>query len=79
MPKSAEAKARAAKALKEKRHRLKAEREAKAQLDAAAEVTCEGCKKHIAASFRARRGYRQAGISQPASAQIAVSSANIAF
>ena len=49
MPKSAEAKARAAKALKGKRHRLKAEREAKAQLDAAAEVTCEDCKKLMAA------------------------------
>ena len=52
MPKSAEAKARAAKALKEKRHRLKAEERAKAQLDATAEVACEDCRKHIAANVQ---------------------------
>ena len=43
MGKSKEAKARAALALKEKRHRLKAE------LDATAKVACEDCRKHIAA------------------------------
>ena len=53
MPKSAEAKARAAKALKKKRHRPNAEKKAKAQLDADAEVTCEDCKKHTAATIRA--------------------------
>ena len=54
MPKSKEAKARAAKALKEKkRHRLKAEQKAKAQVDAKGEVACEDCKKHIVAVISA--------------------------
>ena len=53
MPKSKEAKARAAKALKEKRHRLKAELKVKAQVDAKGEVACEDCKKHIVAVISA--------------------------
>ena len=53
MPKSKEAKARAAKALKEKRHRLKAEQKVKAQVDAKGEVACEDCKKHIVAVISA--------------------------
>ena len=53
MPKSKEAKARAAKALKEKRHRLKAEQKVKAQEDAKGEVACEDCKKHIVAVISA--------------------------
>ena len=57
MPKSAEAKARAAKALKEKRHRLKAEREAKALLDATAEVTCEDDCEKLMAALSGRRSH----------------------
>ena len=59
MPKSAEAKARAAKALKDKRHRIKAEQEAKAQLDATANVACEDCRKHIAANVQSIRYVRE--------------------
>ena len=55
MPKSKETKARAAKALKEKRHRLKAEQKVKAQVDAKGEVACEDCKKHIVAVISSHR------------------------
>ena len=48
MPKSKEAQARATKALREKRAKLKEDALAQEALDAAGKTACAACKKHIA-------------------------------